>query len=70
MDQDTSNKTSLIGEVIERMDANTPINLTKGHTIFISNEESPQLWLKPVDPMTVINPIMNRMRGSMEPFFL
>ena len=37
----TSAKTSSTSKVIERREANTPINLMKVYTMFMINEESP-----------------------------
>ena len=37
--------TSAAYEVMERRETNTPINLTKGHTIFMLNEASIYIWI-------------------------
>ena len=63
-------KTSSTGEGMVRREANTPINLTKGHTMLMFNKVSPCLRMISEKSTAAINPLMNRTRGALEPVFL
>ena len=66
----TSTKTSSADEGMERREANTLTNLTKVHTMLVFNKESPHIRILSDKSMAVINPLMNKPRGVIEPSFL
>ena len=70
-DQDNRNKTgtkiSLTGEVMNRGEANIPINLTKVHAIILFNEEIHYLLLRSYKSVTSINHLVNITRVAREP---
>ena len=62
-------KTSSTDEGMERREENASINLTKGHALLVSNKASPHLLILPGKSMIVINPLMNKIRGAIEPSY-
>ena len=61
---------SSTGELIEMSEANTSINLMKGHIMSIFNEASTYLLTPYGRSIAVINHLINRTHISIEPHFL
>ena len=61
---------SSTGELMERREANTPINLTKLHTLLMFNESSNYICTPYVNFMTVIKPLINITHRAIETLFL
>ena len=62
-------KSSSTDEVMERMETNTPINLVKGHKIFIFNKSSTLIRTISKNSTTVIKPLANIIGGEIETSF-
>ena len=62
-------KTSSENEGLWRKGENTSINSRKFHTLLMFNKSISYIWIFYYS-MTVINPLINRKRGGIEPIFL